>query len=193
MSETEEKENIKKMAKLRATIEKRVAAMEEELDEMKTLLKLIDSTLIKEGFKRAEVAQPPQPQPSQVTPQPPVVKQRKGLPLKTVTGELLAQIYTENGSMSIVLAEDKNFEITVPPFSSFFVERVLAKMQEKDREDVNKGKMTPERVLSYEIKRDGNTIKEVTLDNLRTERFREIKSSVRWTLEKMYEKMKQNQ
>lgn len=182
MSESEEKENIKKMAKLRATLEKRVEAMETELDELKTLLKLIDSTLIKEGFKRAEITQPLQTQ----------TKPRKGIPLKTVTGEVLAQIYTEKDYMQILLAEDKNFEINIPPFTSFFVERVLAKMQEKDREDAGKGKITPERILSYNIKREGNKIQEITLNNLRPERFREIKSSVRWTLEKMYEKMKQN-
>ena len=185
MSESEEKENIKKVAKLRVTIEKRVEAMETELDELKTLLKLIDSTLIKDGFKRAELSQP--------TKTPPQTKPKKGTPLKTVTGDILAQIYTEKDSMQIVLAEDKNFEIHVPPFTSFFVERVLAKMQDKDKEDAGKGKLTPERIMSYDIKRDGNKIQEIAINNLRTERFREIKSSVRWTLEKMYEKMKQKQ
>ena len=182
MSESEEKERVKKMAKLRATIEKRVEAMETELDELKTLLSLIDSTLIKEGFKRAEVSKPVQTQ----------TKQKKGIPLKTVTGDLLAQIYTEKDTMQIKLEADKNFDVTIPPFTSFFVERILAKMQEKDKKDADKGKITPEKILSYSIKREGNTIKEITLSNLRPERFREIKSSVRWTLEKMYEKMKQN-
>jgi hypothetical protein len=52
MSENEEKEKIKKMAKLRAVLEKRMETLEAELDELKTLLELIDSTLIEEGFKR---------------------------------------------------------------------------------------------------------------------------------------------
>lgn len=192
MSESEEKENVKKMAKLRATLEKRVEAMETELDELKTLLSLIDSNLIKEGFKRAEISQPPKTSASQVTPKPVATKQQKGIPLKTITGDLLAQIYTDKDAMRIVLEDDKSFDITIPPFTSFFLERILAKMQEKDRKDVEKGKITPERILSYSIKQDGNTIKEIVINNLRPERFREIKSSIRWTLEKMYEKMKQN-
>ena len=191
MSESEEKENVKKMAKLRATLEKRVDAMETELDELKTLLSLIDSALIKEGFKRAEISQPPKTSTSQATPQPTVTKKQKGIPLKTITGDLLAQIYTEKDAMQIVLEDDKSFDITIPPFTSFFLERILAKMQGKDRKDVEKGKITPERILSYSIKQDGNTIKEIVINNLRPERFREIKSSIRWTLEKMYEKMKQ--
>jgi hypothetical protein len=193
MSENEEKETIKKIAKLRATLEKRVEAMEAELDEMKTLLSLIDTTLLKESFKRAEISKPVQPPQKQETPPPPVVPQKRGVPLKTVTGDLLAELYPEKDSMQIVLAKDKNFDINTPPFTSFFVERVLAKMEEKDKEDAKEGKLAPENILKFSMKQDGNIIREITLHNLRRERSRELKSSIRWTLEKMYERMKQKQ
>jgi len=191
MSEDVEKEKIKKIAKLRVLLEKRVEDMETELDGLKTLLSLIDTTLLKEGFKRAEISKPVQTPPKQETPQPSVIQQKKGIPLKTVTGDLLAQLYIEKDSMQITLAEDKNFDINIPPFTSFFVERVLAKMQEKDREDASKGKIAPENILSYNIKRDGNLIREITIRNLRRDRSRELKSSIRWTLEKMYDRIKQ--
>ncbi|MCW4015424.1 MAG: hypothetical protein NWF06_03560 [Candidatus Bathyarchaeota archaeon] len=191
MSE-EEREKIKKIAKLRALLEKRVEEMETELDGVKTLLSLIDSTLLKESFKRAEINKPVQAPKKQEAPQPsPAKPQRKGIPLKTVTGDVLAQIYTEKDETQIVLAEDKNFDINTPPFISFFVERVLAKMLEKDKEDVSKGKLDPEKTVAYDIKQDGNAIKEITITNLRSERLRELKSSIRWTLEKMYDRMKQ--
>ncbi len=193
MSENEEKETIKKIAKLRSTLEKRVEAMEAELDEMKTLLSLIDTTLVKESFKRAEISKPVQHPQKQETPPPPVVPQKRGVPLRTVTGDLLAELYTEKDTMQIVLAKDKNFDINTPPFTSFFVERVLAKMEEKDKEDAKQGKLAPENVLTFSMKQDGNIIREITLHNLRRERSRELKSSIRWTLEKMYERMKQNQ
>jgi hypothetical protein len=188
----EEREKIKKIAKLRAILEKRVEDMETELDGLKTLLGLIDSTLLKESFKRAEVAKPIQTPQKQETPQPPPIKPpKRGIPLKTVTGDVLAQIYTEKDLIQITLAEDKNFDINTPPFTSFFVERVLAKMQEKDREDAGKGKLDPEKIVSFDIKQDGNILREITIRNLRAERSRELKSSIRWTLEKMYERMKQ--
>ena len=193
MSENEEKETIKKIAKLRATLEKRIEAMEAELDEMKTLLSLIDTTLLKESFKRAEISKPIQLPQKQETPPPSVVPQKRGVPLRTVTGDLLAELYTEKDSMQIVLAKDKNFDINTPPFTSFFVERVLAKMEEKDKEDTKEGKLAPENILKFSIKQDGNIIREITLHNLRRERSRELKSSIRWTLEKMYERMKQKQ
>jgi len=191
MSEDEEKEKIKKIARLRATLENRVETMEAELDGLKTLLSLIDETLIKEGFKRAEISKPVETAPKQPTPPPPAAPQKKGVPLKTVTGDFLAYFCIEKDLLQITLAEDKNFDINTPPFKSFFVERVLAKMEEKDREDAGKGKIDPEKILSYDIKQDGDTLREITIRNLRRDRSRELKSSIRWTLEKMYEKMKQ--
>ena len=101
MSEEEEREKIKKIAKLRALLEKRVEEMETELDGLKTLLGLIDATLLKEGFKRAEISKPVQPPPKQGIPQPSVIKPKKGVPLKTVTGDLLAQLYIEEDSMQV--------------------------------------------------------------------------------------------
>ena len=190
MSENEEKEKIKKIAKLRATLEKRVKTMETELGELKTLLSLIDATLLKEGFKRAEISKSVQAPQKQAAPPIPIVAHKKGVPLRTITGDLLAQLYSEKDSMQIVLAEDKAFDINTPPFTSFFLERVLAKMQEKDKEDAKEGKLAPENTLSFSIKQDENIIREITINNLRRERSRELKSSIRWTLEKMYERMK---
>jgi hypothetical protein len=191
MSEEEKRERTKKIAKLRALLEKRVEAMEEELDGLKTLLELIDETLLKEGFKRAEISKPIQAPAKQVTPQPVVTKQKKAVPLKTVTGDLLAQLYIEKDSMQVALAEDKNFDVNTPPFTSFLVERVLAKMQEKDKEAASKGEIAPENTLTYNIKRDGNIVREIDIRNIKPGRSRELKSSIRWTLEKMYERMKQ--
>ncbi len=198
MSETnDKKEQIKKVAKLRANIEKKIVELEAELDEQRTLLNLIDSTLVKQSFKRAEIQKPASTKTPQQAAAPkaykpaPVTPQRKGTPLKTITGDVLAELLSENDGLHIVFPEDKNFDINTPPFTSFFVERVLAKMHEKDKEDVNAGKLDPDKVLSFDIKQDGNIMKEIVIKNIRSARVREIKSSMRWTLEKMYERMKQ--
>lgn len=192
MSE-EERESVKKIAKLRAILEKRIGDMETELDGLKTMLGLIDSKLLKESFKTPKITKPVQKTQKQETTQPVPSKQlkKRGIPLKTVTGDILAQIVTENNVTRIILAEDKNFDINIPPFTSFFVERVLAKMQEKDKEDVSKGKLDPDKTVSFEVKQEGNIIREIEIKNLRPERTRELKSSIRWTLEKMFERMKQ--
>ncbi len=114
----------------------------------------------------------------------------KSVPLKTATGDLLANLHMGENSMRVVFAEDKDFNISTPPFMSFLVERVLVKMQEKDREAAGTGEIAPEKILSYNIVREGDVVREITIQSIRPERLKELKSTVRWTLEKMYEKMR---
>ena len=193
-----EKEKIKKMAEFRAWLEKRIETVETELEGLRVLLEFTDTSLLEKGFKRAEMVKPT-PTPPQVMPatlsEPalplPTTECGETVPLKTVTGDLLADMYVADDSMRIVLPKDKNFDVKTPPFTSFLVERVLAKMQEKDREAAGTGDIAPDKILSYNIICDGDTIREVTIKNIRPERLQELKSTIRWTLEKMYEKMKQ--
>ncbi|MFQ5999879.1 MAG: hypothetical protein ACE5J6_03785 [Candidatus Bathyarchaeia archaeon] len=185
-----EEEKVKKMAELRRLLEKRIEAMETELEGLRVLLGFIDDMLLEKGFKRAEIVKPA-PTPAETVPQPPAVEHERSIPIKTVAGDLLADLYMGKDSMRIVLAEDKSFDVNTPPFMSFLVERVLAKMQEKDREAASTGEITPDKILSYNIVRDGDLIREITIRNIKKERLRELKSSIRWTLEKMYEKTMQ--
>lgn len=194
----DEKEKIKKMAEFRAWLEKRIEEVETELGGLRVLLEFTDTSLLEKGFKRAEMVKP-SPTPPQVMPSTPpetalplpTREYGETIPLKTVTGDLLADMYVAEDSMRIVLPKDKNFDVNIPPFTSFLVERVLAKMQEKDHEAAGTGEIAPDKILSYNIIRDGDTIREVTIKNIRPERLQELKSTIRWTLEKMYEKMKQ--
>jgi len=52
------------------------------------------------------------------------------------------------------------------------------------------GETPPDRILSYEVIKEGDVIREIDVRNIGPDRARELKSSIRWTLEKMYEKMK---
>ena len=205
MSDTqEEKEQVKKIAKLRADLEQKIESLEEELETQKTLLSLIDSALVQHSFKRAEIQKPVQTSTLQYVPPKPVIEQsetpkvvqvkpqKKGILLKTITGDVLSELLLEKDALRILFPVDKDFDINIPPFTSFFVERVLAKMLEKDKEDVNTGKLDPDKIISFNIIQDSNILKEITIKNLRPERLRELKSSLRWTLEKMFERMKQN-
>jgi len=190
MSEETEGEKVKKVAEFRTLLEKRIREMETELEGMRVLLEFVDTALLERGFKRAEIAKPaPTPIPPEAA-APPVVEYEKSIPLKTATGDLLANLYMGEDSMRVVFAEDKDFDINTPPFMSFLVERVLVKMQEKDREDAGTGEIAPEEILSYNIVREGDVVREITIQNIRPERLKELKSTMRWTLEKMYEKMK---
>lgn len=187
--ENTEGEKVKKIAEFRTLLEKRIREMETELEGMRVLLGFMNTALLEKGFKRAEMVKPA----STILPEtaaPSVVEYERSVPLKTATGDLLANLYVEENSMRVVLAEEKDFNINTPPFMSFLVERVLVKMQEKDREAAGIGEIAPENILSYNIVREGDVVREITIQNIRPERLKELKSTIRWTLEKMYEKMK---
>jgi len=189
-AEEKEEEKIKKMAEFRTILEKRVRELEIELQGLKVMLELANDTLLKKGFKKAEIVKP-----SSILPEAalPIAEYEETVPLKTVDGEFLANLYVGKNSLRLILSEDKNFNVNTPPFMQFLVERVLAKMQERDRESVRSGETTPDEIISYNIMREGDTIREMTIRNVGPERVRELKSSIRWTLEKMYEKMTQTE
>ncbi len=187
-----EEERIKKIAELREKLEERSKKLEAELEEMRTILDFINDLLLEKSFKRAEeiarpvVSKPLEEQPLVV----PSGKRVKTYPLKTATDELLADLYVQDGTIRVVPAPDKRFNVNTPPFAAFLIERILARMQQRDQELVAQGKMKSGEVFSYEVKKDGDTLQEIAIRNYAPQRERELRSATRWTLEKMYEKMK---
>ena len=183
---TEEEVDLKKIAKLRDILEERTRRLEAELEGLRVILKFVNDLLLKKSFKRLEVpkGEVPELRPTPTPPKPPTFQ------LKTVTGELLADVYREENALRIVPAADKSFNINTPPFMTFLVDRVLRKMVERDQEAVRKGEILPEAAISYDIRREGDIIREIVVSNVTPSRERELRSAIRWTLEKMYEKMK---
>jgi len=194
-------EKIKRLVAFKKKLEKRVEELESELKELQATLEAVNSILLEKGFKRAEIAMAPSEmeaalsqketiaEPELVPPQP-EVEYENVIPLKAVTGELLATLYVSEASLRVVPSEDKNFNINTPPFTPFLAERVLAKMQEKDSELARTGQLASDKIFSYNIVREGDIIREIIIKHVDQDRLRELKSSIRWTLEKMYEKMK---
>ncbi|HEY4674757.1 MAG TPA: hypothetical protein VIH48_01740 [Candidatus Bathyarchaeia archaeon] len=192
-------ERVKNILTFKAKLEKRVEELQSELKEMQAMLEAVNSLILEKGFKRVELAKAPataetlreepaaEPEPLA---QPASVQLEDTIPLKTVSGELLANLYISEDSVRVVLAEDKSFNFDTPPFSQFLVEKVFARMQEKDTQLARSGQLTAERIFSYNIVREGNVLREITIKNVDADRLRELKSSIRWTLEKMYEKTK---
>jgi hypothetical protein len=192
---SQEAEKIKKLIAFKKKLEKKIEKMESELNELRLMVEVVDSTLLEKGFKRAEIAKTPTaiealPQEEIVQPPPePEAEYENVIPLKTVTGELLASLYVSEDLLRVVPAEDKNFSTNTPPFTQFLVERVLSKMQEKDKKLIATGKLTQDKIFSYNIVRETDVVDEIQIRNFDADRLRELKSSIRWTLEKMYEKM----
>jgi hypothetical protein len=198
---SEDADRIKRLIAFRKRIETRIGDLETELKELQATLETVNSVLLEKGFKRAEISakastvETAGEEKGEETPMEESVTQaemaaRSASTLKSVTGEVLAEVYVDGDTLHIVPAEDKNFNINTPPFSQFLLQRVLLKMQERDGELARAGQLDANRILCFDITRDGDVIREIVIKNFDLDRLTELKSSIRWTLEKMYEKMK---
>jgi len=201
---SQDSEKLKNLVALKQRLEKRIEELEAEAKELKISLEAVNSILLEKGFKRGSIEEAKQMPATAETAQPKeeiapreekAVGYRGGepenvIPLKTLNDESLAIIYVEEDAIHVLPDESKNFSVNTQPFSNFLVERVLARMQDKDSELVRMKQLAPEKMFTYNIVREGDLIREIVIRNVDEERFKELKSSIRWTLEKMYEKTK---
>jgi hypothetical protein len=208
---------MKAMIAFKKRLEDQLEKLNTEAKEIQATLDAVNGILLTTGFKRGDIkdapaAPPPamkevvlpkpaaettKPQAPAITAPPPVaappaqpVEQETVIPLKAMNEEPLALMYFEKQQIHVMPDESKKFSVNTPPFTNFLVEKVFAKMQEKDKELVRLGQLTPDKMFSYNITREGEFIREIIIKNVDEERLKELKSSIRWTLEKMYEKMK---
>ncbi|MCC6013237.1 MAG: hypothetical protein LM593_02615 [Candidatus Verstraetearchaeota archaeon] len=178
-------EDVKILAELKKDLEEKIMKMEKELMLLKTSLKLVDEALAKVSFKPASkiVEEGIEKKTFEET-------YEEVFQIKSKSGEDLGNIYVGKNIIKIVPREDLKLSIKTSPFQSFFIERVLEKMKKKDEEEVARKKKSPDEVIDYTIETDGDLIKEIIIRNVKDEtRIREIRSVVRWTFERMLEKM----
>jgi len=193
-------ERMKRLVAFKKKLETRIEELNTELTDLEATLDTVDSILLEKGFKRPEISAK-STMPVTTAEQEESIRSEDVLQteteapnvivLKSDTGEALADLYIgDDGSLHVMLAKDKNFDINTPPFNQFLIQRVLLKMQERDSELVKSGQLTPDRILCFDIMREGDSIRGLVIRNFDSDRLRELKSSIRWTLEKMFEKMK---
>lgn len=199
---TENAERIKRLIEIKKKLEIKIEELSSDLKDSEVMLETLNSLLLEKGFKHLEVTE--ESNKTRVLPSADTVddgesgsssrkshmEPRNSEPLQTVNGELLATLYVSEDSLRVAPAEGKDFHIDTPPFTHFLVERVFLKMQERDNELVRAGQLSTDRVFCYDIVREGDVIREIVIKSTDPDRLRELKSSIRWTLEKMYEKMK---
>jgi len=203
-------EKMKLLIAFKKRMEEQLEKLTEETKEIQAALDTVNGILLEKGFKRGDIKEALEtPLPKEVVlpkqePEPPtVVVQRSTpqtqsqpieresvIPLKTMTEEPLALIYFDKQGMHVLPDESKNFSVNTPPFQNFLVEKVLSKMQEKDAELVKAKQLGVDKAFSYSVVREGEHIREIVIHNVDEERLKELKSSIRWTFEKMYEKVK---
>ena len=188
-----EEEKLKKVAELREILEKRIKDLESEVEGLKLLLEFVNNLLLEKSFRKVEEIAPSKTVKASI-PTAPAEEEIKVIPLKTGGGELLANLYVKkDGNISVIPEADKKFDVNTPPFEAFLIIKVLAKMRDVDQEAVRKGELMPNEALSFDVRTDGSLLREIIIRNVTPRRERELRSAIRWTLEKMYEKTRSMQ
>lgn len=183
-------EKVRKLARLREIIARRVEELEEELSGLKELLSFVEDLLKELSFRRLSLpgegeeaggvggpelgAPGPSPAPSEAS-----------IPLTTFEGELLATMYVGPNYVRIVPAEGKSFQASSRPFRYFV--RQLKGMQDRDASLVAEGKLSPDEVLSFNIVKEDDEIREIVIKNVRSEDIRGLRSLARWAFRTMWE------
>ena len=210
---SQDPEKMKSLIAFKKRMEDKLEALDVETKEVQAALDTVNGILLDKGFKRGDMKEvPPAPPtfpkevvlPKQEVEMPPMASKPTSaptqtqnpedrdnvIPLKTMSDEPLALIYFDKDAIHVLPDESKNFSVNTPPFGNFLVERVFAKMQEKDAELVRNHQLAADKIFSYNIVKEEDLLREIIIRNADDERLKELKSSIRWTLEKMYEKMK---
>ena len=195
---SEDADRTKRLIAFKKKTETRIEELENELKDQQATLEIVNSILLEKGFKHPEIkpilSTEPQPEVEKAQmPSDEIAEHSEPEPmgaqtLKSATGEILAQLHVEGNLLHVVISEKKAFNINTPPFNQFLVQRVLLKMQERDSELVRAGHLDADRILCFDIIREGDIVRELVIRNIDSERVRELSSSIRWTLEKMDEK-----
>ena len=112
-------------------------------------------------------------------------------PLKRAKDDfLLANAEVSPDAVVIVPSSGVSVNANIPPFKSFFLNRILEGMKSKDAEKVNQGALRESDALNYKVEEDdGGIIKCIVINNYRDkDRLQEIFNTSTWVITRMLEK-----
>jgi len=176
-------EETRKLLKIREDLERRIGRLDGEIDDLRTAISEIDRTIVRQGFRQ------PVPMRAEQREDPPVDDDGR-MSIKSKDGTTLGFLKAEEDEIVFEPLEELSFMSSIPPFQSFFVERVLSNMRATDEGRVATGELSPDKVLSFQVVTEEERITKIFVRNYGGERrLREIQSSLRWAFDKMYEKI----
>ncbi|MGN6349714.1 MAG: hypothetical protein ACTHLL_08210 [Candidatus Nitrosocosmicus sp.] len=210
-------DDIKNAAEIREWLTKLISEKQTELERLQIMLSLIDSVLKQGSFKTAanlnlnktsfsnekssnaysenkkentnssripSSFQKTQNESSQVLENRQIKRMRDNT--------LIAQFQISSDKIEIVPNDSINFNLDTPPFKSFFINRILDGMRNKDLDKVKQGQLSEIDILSFNILQkdnNDNILHKIEIKNYRDkDRVNEIFNTVAWVFTRMLEK-----
>ena len=114
------------------------------------------------------------------------------IPIKRASdGKVIANAFVTPEQVSIILDNEIEISDDIPPFKSFFLDRIIGEMKKKDFVEAENGKIQKESIIDYIINKNGTDIREIIIKNYRQkERVNELINTAGWSLTRMLENIK---
>ena len=107
---------------------------------------------------------------------------------KNSDGSTIANVFVSDDKLSIVLDENITLDSETPPLKTFFIDRIIGEMKNKDNQEVENGKIRKDDVIDCVINNNGSAMREIIIKNYRQkERVDEIINTATWSLTRMIE------
>jgi len=211
-------DDIKNAAEIREWLTKQILEKQDEIEKIKITLSLIDSVLKQGSFKTAanlNLAKKIAPNeqnmdmnsqkkiPSQyhekrraqeehIEPRKQSVEETR-LIKRLKDNTPVARFHVTQEEVTIIPEEPIRISIETPPFKSFFLNRILQGMINKDLEKINQGQLSESEMISYDIiteTQNKDILKKIQIKNYRDkERINEIFNTAAWVLTRMLDKV----
>jgi hypothetical protein len=179
-------DETRKLLRFREDLKNRTQALQEELLDLQKAVQEIDKQIVRSGFRQ------PTPTLSHPVEKKEFVEDDESSSVKSKNGTTLGSLRIEASEIVFEPVSGIFFRESIPPFQSFFIDRVLMNMKASDEERVARGEASIDDVLDFEVVLEDERIVRISIRNYGGERrLREIHSSLRWAFDKMYDRLRQ--
>ncbi|WP_458719098.1 hypothetical protein [Candidatus Nitrosocosmicus sp. R] len=211
-------DDIKNAAEIREWLTKQILEKQDEIEKIKITLSLIDSVLKQGSFKTAANLNfskkfSPNEQKSEMNSLKKIPNQyyekrrddeEQTEPRKQAFDETrlikrlkdntpIARFHVTSQEVRIIPEDQIRISIETPPFRSFFLNRILQGMINKDVDKINQGQLSESELISYDIiteNENKDLLKKIQIKNYRDkERINEIFNTAAWVLTRMLDKV----
>ncbi|MFB5606260.1 MAG: hypothetical protein ACE5R5_04440 [Nitrosarchaeum sp.] len=185
-------EQIRDIVTMRDSLSKQIEKHQKAIELLEKNITILDLVLKESSFTKASALSTKNPEPIIKNSASDKELEKKSIPITNGSdGKIIANAFITPDQVSIVLEDNIGVNPDIPPFKSFFIDRILGEMKRKDSTEAENGKIQKESVIDYIINKNGSDIREIIIKNYRQkERVNEIINTAGWSLTRMLENIK---
>jgi len=179
-------EQVKEIVALKESLIEQIDKHQESIEMLEKNINVLDLFLKDSSFTKASQMEIRKAENKSETIEKPV---ENSIPIKRVNdGKIIAKAFVTPDQLSIVLDNEIAINADIPPFKSFFLDRIIGEMKRKDVVEAESGKIQRESVIDYIVNKNGVNIREIIIKNYRQkERVNELINTAGWSLTRMLE------